>query len=138
MITYTNKINNVIDKLANLVTDEVAIPVTFNEHIGNQSILITPEEDNLNQILASGQTRDYTITMSYQLNTNGDMTENTFKQLSNTAEHLKRLFAPDNNSTVVDYWFNGRVENVTYERDEEDEGKIRAIITFNCTGLEAS
>ena len=65
MITYTNKIHNVIDKLANLVTDEVAIPVTFNEHIGNQSILITPEEDNLNQILASGQTRDYTITIVF-------------------------------------------------------------------------
>ena len=96
------------------------------------------KEDNLNQILASGQTRDYTITMSDQLNTGGDMSENAFKQLSNTAEHLKRLFAPDNNANVTDYWFNGRVENVTYERDEEDESKIRAIITFNCTGLEAS
>ena len=138
MITYTNQINNIVDKVANILGDEVSIPVTFNQHIGNHSILITPEEDNLNQILASGQTRDYTITISYQLNTNGDMTENTFKQLSNTAEHLKRLFAPDNNANVTDYWFNGRVENVVYERDDEDESKIRAIITFNCTGLEAS
>ena len=138
MITYTNQINNIVDKVANILGDEMSIPVTFNQHIGNHSILITPEEDNLNQILASGQTRDYTITISYQLNTNGDMTENTFKQLSNTAEHLKRLFAPDNNANVTDYWVNGRVENVVYERDDEDESKIRAIITFNCTGLEAS
>jgi len=89
-------------------------------------------------MLANGQTRDYSIIISYELTTGGNMSENTFKQLSNTAEHLKRLFAPDNNATVSDYWFGGRIENVTYERDEDDETKIRAIITFNCTGLEAA
>ena len=138
MITYTNQINNIVDKMANILGDEMSIPITFDEHKGNHSILIVPQEDNLVEMLANGQTRDYSIIISYELTTGGNMSENTFKQLSNTAEHLKRLFAPDNNATVSDYWFGGRIENVTYERDEDDETKIRAIITFNCTGLEAA
>ena len=66
------------------------------------------------------------------------MSENTFKQLSNTAEHIKRLFAPDNNADVSSYWFAGQIESVVYERDEDDETKIRALITFNCSFVEAS
>tara|TARA_R100001594_G_scaffold148845_1_gene205062 strand:+ start:3881 stop:4297 length:417 start_codon:yes stop_codon:yes gene_type:complete len=138
MITYINQIDTVVNKVANIIGDEVSIPITMNEHLGNHSILILPQEDNLGEILANGQTRDYTILISYELNIGGNVNENSFKQLSNTVEHLKRLFAPDNNANLDTYWFNGRIENVSYERDEEDESKIRAIMTFNCSKLEAS
>ena len=138
MITYTNISNTIIGKVANIIGDEVSIPITFDEHKGNHSILIVPLEDNLGEVFASGQTRDYTVIISYELSTGGNMSENTFKQISNTAEHIKRLFAPDNNSTVTDYWFNGKIESVVYERDEDDETKIRSIISFNCTSLETS
>jgi|TARA_Y100000310_G_scaffold211174_1_gene211907 hypothetical protein len=137
MITYANIINNIIGKVANIIGDEVSIPITFDEHKGNHSILIVPQEDNLLDLFAQGQSREYSILISYELTTGGNMSENTFKQLSNTAEHIKRLFAPDNNATVTDYWFGGRVESVTYERPE-DESKILALITFTCTYMEAS
>ena len=138
MITYTNQINNIVDKVANILGDEVAIPITFDEHKGNHSILIVPQEDTLVDLLAQGQSREYSILISYELSTGGNMSENTFKQLSNTAEHIKRLFAPDNNADVSDYWFAGQIESVVYERDEDDETKIRALITFNCSFVEAS
>jgi len=138
MITYTNQINNIVDKVANILGDEVSIPITFDEHKGNHSILIVPQEDTLVDLLAQGQSREYSILISYELTTGGNMSENTFKQLSNTAEHIKRLFAPDNNADVSDYWFAGQIESVVYERDEDDETKIRALITFNCSFVEAS
>ena len=138
MITYTNQINNIVDKMANILGDEMSIPITFDEHKGNHSILIVPQEDTLVDLLAQGQSREYSILISYELTTGGNMGENTFKQLSNTAEHIKRLFAPDNNADVSDYWFAGQIESVVYERDEDDETKIRALITFNCSFVEAS
>ena len=138
MITYTNQINNIVDKVANILGDEVSIPITFDEHKGNHSILIVPQGDTLVDLLAQGQSREYSILISYELSTGGNMSENTFKQLSNTAEHIKRLFAPDHNADVSDYWFAGQIESVVYERDEDDETKIRALITFNCSFVEAS
>ena len=138
MITYTNQVNTIIGKVANIIGDEVSIPITFDEHKGNQSILIVPLEDNLIDLLARGQSREYSILLSYELSTGGNMSENTFKQISNTAEHIKRLFAPDNNADVSGYWIAGQISSVVYERDEEDETKIRALINFSCINVESS
>ena len=138
MITYTNQISNIIGKVANIIGDEVSILITFDEHKGNQSILIVPQEDNLIDLLAQGQSREYSILISYELSTGGNMSENTFKQISNTAEHIKRLFAPDNNADVSGYWIAGQISQVVYERDEDDETKIRALINFNCINVESS
>ena len=55
MITYTNQINTVIDKVANILGDELSVPITFNEHSGNHSILIVPESDNIVDLMARGQ-----------------------------------------------------------------------------------
>jgi len=103
MITYTNQVNTIIGKIANIIGDEVSIPITFDEHKGNHSILIVPLEDNLIDLLARGQSREYSILISYELSTGGNMSENTFKQISNTAEHIKQLFAPDNKTDVPAY-----------------------------------
>jgi len=137
MITYTNISNTIIGKVANIIGDEVSIPITFDEHKGNHSILIVPLEDSLIDLLARGQSREYSILISYELSTGGNMSENTFKQISNTAEHIKRLFAPDNNADVSGYWIAGQISSVVYERDEEDETKIRALINFNCIYVES-
>jgi hypothetical protein len=119
------------------MADEIAVPITFDEHKGNHSILIVPLEDSLIDLLARGQSREYSILISYELTTGGNMSENTFKQISNTAEHIKRLFAPDNNADVSGYWIAGQITSVVYERDEEDETKIRALINFNCMYVES-
>jgi len=137
MITYTNISNTIIGKVANIIGDEVSIPITFDEHKGNHSILIVPLEDSLIDLLARGQSREYSILISYELTTGGNMSENTFKQISNTAEHIKRLFAPDNNADVSGYWIAGQISSIVYERDEDDETKIRALINFQCIYVES-
>tara|TARA_R110001583_G_scaffold20316_2_gene78495 strand:- start:398 stop:814 length:417 start_codon:yes stop_codon:yes gene_type:complete len=138
MITYTNISNNIIGKISNLIGREVSIPIRFDSHKGNHSILIVPLEDSLIDLLARGQSREYSILISYELSTGGNMSENTFKQISNTAEHIKRLFAPDNNADVSGYWIAGQISSVVYERDEDDETKIRALINFSCINVESS
>lgn len=135
--TYENvAYDKIIDGIITILADNLKIPITMDTHRGNHSILIVPESDDINSVLVAGQLRDYTILISYELNI-GTMSENSFKQVSNTVEKIKRLFAPDKNATVTDYWFGGRVESVTYERPE-DESKILALITFTCTYMEAS
>ena len=138
MITYTNQVNTIIGKVANIIGDEMSIPITFDSHKGNHSILIVPLEDNLIDLLARGQSGEYSILLSYELSTGGNMSENTFKQISNTAEHIKRLFAPDNNADVSGYRIAGQISSDVYERDEDDETKLRALINFSCINVESS
>jgi hypothetical protein len=138
MIDYSNKIFEVMDSVHHIIAKEMAIPITYNGHEGNHSIFIQPVSDNLLEILTNGQNRQYTILISYELTSGGDYTENTFKQVANVAEHIKRLFAPDNNANNDTTWSGGEVESVEYERDEDDETKVRALLTFNCIGYEVT
>jgi len=138
MIDYNNKIFDIIDKVRDLLAQEMTIPIFFDSHQGNHSIVIQPLSDNLTELIATGQTRNYSIMIAYELNTGGNYTQNTLKQVTNVAEHIKRLFAPDNNFSVSGYWHNGEIESVEYERFEDDESTIRALLTFNCLSLEVS
>ncbi len=138
MIDYNNKIFDIIDKVRDLLAQEMTIPIFFDSHQGNHSIVIQPLSDNLTELIATGQTRNYSIMIAYELNTGGNYTQNTLKQVTNVAEHIKRLFAPDNNFSVSGYWHNGEIESVEYERFEDDESTVRALLTFNCLSLEVS
>lgn len=138
MIDYSNKIFDIIDKVRDLLAQEMTIPIFFDSHQGNHSIVIQPLSDNLTELIATGQTRNYSIMIAYELNTGGNYTQNTLKQVTNVAEHIKRLFAPDNNFSVSGYWHNGEIESVEYERFEDDESTVRALLTFNCLSLEVS
>ena len=138
MITYTNQIHTIIDKVASLISTEMTgIPLSFDEHRGNQSLLIVPQEDTLVEVISKGQSRQYNILISYELSTSGQYSENNFKQISNVTEHIKRLFAPDNNANVSGYWHDGQIESVSYERDIEENDKIRSFITFTCINMES-
>ena len=138
-ITYTNVINdNVIDSLNTLLSNEFSIPVYYNENKGNQSFLLTPTDDTLIEIINEGQSRDYSVLISYQLKTGGNYNVNNFKQVSNIAERVKRLIM--NNSVYSPSstykWHNGNISSIEYERDEDDATILMALITFNCIVLE--
>ena len=138
MIDYNNNIFDIVEKVRDLVANEMTIPIFMDSHQGNHSILIQPISDNLTELIATGQTRSYAIMISYELHTGGNYTQNTLKQVTNVAEHIKMLFAPDNNFSVSGYWHNGEIESVEYEREEGDESVVRALLTFNCLSLEVS
>ena len=75
-ITFENVIyDRVIESLHLIIANEFNIPIYFDEHKGNQSFLISLTEDQLDESLLSGQTRNHTVTISYQLLSNGNYTK---------------------------------------------------------------
>ena len=54
MIDYNNKIFDIVDKVRDLVANEMTIPIFMDSHQGNHSILIQPISDNLTQFIATG------------------------------------------------------------------------------------
>ena len=100
-VSFTNVIvDNVIESLHTLIADEFNTLIMYDKHEGNQSFLIQPVSDELVEILASGQTRDYTINISYRVEFSGNYTKTSVKQVSNIAERLKRLLYNNRNYSV--------------------------------------
>tara|TARA_R110000803_G_scaffold3866_2_gene13203 strand:- start:4290 stop:4718 length:429 start_codon:yes stop_codon:yes gene_type:complete len=138
-ITYENVIyDRVIDSLQTIIADEFNIQVYFGEHEGNQSFLITPSEDVLEDSLTSGQVRHYTVSIEYQLQSAGNYTKNSMKQVSAITERMKRLLYNNRNYTVsgTTQFYNGIVENIVYERDAEDQSILRSNMSFTCATME--
>ena len=131
--SYANVVyENVIESLQDLIRKEFQIPV-IDEHRGNQSFIIDPQQDTFVQYLSSGQTRNYDVDIIYTLMRGGGY-KNVKTQLTSTAEHLKRLI--HNNTSYspsgVYKYHDGRIETVNYEQDEENLDMWRANLSFNC------
>jgi hypothetical protein len=138
-VTYENVIyDRVINNLHSIMADEFSIPIYFDAHEGNQSFLITPVSDELEDSLTSGQTRNCEVEISYQLTSSGNYTKNSVKQVSEIAERLKRLLYNNRNYAVsgTTKFFNGIVNGINYERDEDNEELLRSILSFTCTTME--
>tara|TARA_Y100000310_G_C20414409_1_gene683594 strand:- start:324 stop:830 length:507 start_codon:yes stop_codon:yes gene_type:complete len=130
--------DRVIDSINTLLSDEFKIPVRYDQHVPPQSFLILPQSDELVEQLSGGQSREYNILISYQLKSGGRYGRHTFKQLSQKAEHVKRLII--NNSAYTSSgsykWHSGNIVSVEHERDEDDASLLRALMTFNCVVTE--
>jgi|TARA_R100000049_G_C1897031_1_gene48241 hypothetical protein len=138
-ITYENVIyDRVIDSLQTILADEFSIPVLFDEHEGNQSFLITPVDDTLITLISKGQARTYIVNISYQLDSGGNYTKNSVKQVTEIAERVKRIIfnntAYSPSSTYK--WHDGRIESIVYSRDEDDPSLLNAVLQFNCASME--
>ncbi len=135
-ITYENVFyDRVITSFHNLIAEEFKIQIYYDEHKGNQSFLITPISDELDELTANGQSRDYSISVSYQLNTTGNYDTNHVKQVALIAERMKRLIFNNKNYSVsgVNQFFNAEVSSIEYTRDENLLG---ANLTINVSSLE--
>ena len=138
-ITYENVIyDRVIDWLQTILADEFSIPVLFDEHEGNQSFLITPVDDTLITLISKGQAREYIVNISYQLQSGGNYTKNSVKQVTEIAERVKRIIY---NNTAYSpsssyKWHDGRIESIVYSRDEDDPSLLNAVLQFNCASME--
>jgi hypothetical protein len=136
-ITFTNTIyDDVIDSLATIINDEFSIPIHYDEHRGNQSFLLTPESDTLLEHLSSGISREYSILVEYQVKSGGTYNKNSFKQVSNIMERFKRLVFNNINYSSGTSWFDGRVTDIEYSRDEDDETLLKGVATFVCNNIE--
>ncbi len=131
-ITYENvSYDRVISNIHSLIANEFDVPISFEEHKGNQSFLINVEENILDELLVGGQTHNHTVTINYQLLSSGTYIKNSFKQVALIMERLKRLL--HNNRNFSSVFFNGQVDNITYEREDD---KINSSLIFSCTTME--
>ena len=123
----------VLEKLHKLLANEFYVPIYFDEHRGNQSFLIKPLEDNLEQTFNSGQEREYMVMIEHKLLSGGSFNRNHIKQASETYERVKQLIF--NNIRYENNWYNGRIESIITTRDEE---ALLSEMQFNCTSREVS
>ena len=140
-ISYENVIQDrVIDSLHTLIADEFSIPIYFDEHKGNHSFLITPGEDTLLEYNTSGQSRSYAVQVEYQLKSGGDYARNSFKQVSEIMERMKRLIHNNNAYSPSDVykWHDARTESLAYTRNEEDSSILNGLLEFSCTVTEVT
>ena len=140
-ITYENVIfDRVIDSLQTILADEFSIPVLFDDTAerGNQSFLITPAGDDLEEPVVTGQVRNYTVSINYELLSAGNHTKNSVKQVTEITERLKRLLYNNRTYSVsgTNRFYNGSVNTIAYERDEDDPGIIRSITSLTVTTME--
>ena len=137
-ITYENVVfDRIIESLNTLLADEFSISIRYDEHKGNQSFLITPSEDELIEYNSDGQTRTYSIAISYEVVSGGEYTKNNIKQVSETAERVKRLIQNNTAYSPSDVykWHDGRIETITYARGD---GVLSAALDFACTVTEVN
>tara|TARA_R110002020_G_scaffold155722_1_gene336978 strand:- start:14951 stop:15382 length:432 start_codon:yes stop_codon:yes gene_type:complete len=135
-IAYENVINDrVVNSLYGLIADEFSIPIYFNGHEGNQSFLITPDDDTLIEYAANSQTRTYALSISYQLLSPGDYNKNVIKQVTEVTERLKRLLFNNSAYSPSDSykWHDGRVQSISYLRNEDDSSMVSSNTNFECT-----
>jgi hypothetical protein len=140
-ITFENIIyDRIVDALRGLLVNEFTIPVYVDEHKGNQSFLLTPSSDSINEYAQNFQSRDYVVEIEYQLKIGGAYTKNSIKQVSNIAERVKRLifdnatYSPSN----AYKWHDGNIDSIEYSRDEDSPDLITAVMEFNCTSTEVT
>ena len=138
-ITFTNVIyDRVIDNLHSIIANEFGIQIFYDEHKGNQSFLLQPLSDELNEQLTTGIVRDYTISISYEVDLAGNYTKESFKQVSLIAERMKRLIYNNRNYSVsgTRQFYNAVIDSTVYERDEDNTDLLRANMTAIVSAME--
>jgi len=138
-ITFTNVIyDQVIESLNTILADEFTMPVYYDEHSGNQSFLITPVSDELEELLTTAQVRNYTVNISYQVDIAGNYNKISIKQVSNIAERVKRLIYNNRNYTVSGSrkFNNATVDDIEYIRDEDNQDLVSASMNVTVSVME--
>ena len=128
--------DRVIDTIQKLLKQNLSsIPIVFDEHRGQESILITPESDNFLDFASNVHIREFTTSINYQLRKGGEYTkENQLNRLTMIAEIIKRILFDNRNfeSGNITNWYGGQVSSVEYTRDDDDETISNVIVTFQC------
>lgn len=138
-ISYENVIyDRVIESLSSIIADEFSMPIYYDAHEGNQSFLITPVSDELNETLTTAKVREYIINVSYQVDLAGKYTKLTLKQVSEIAERMKRLIYNNRNYTVsgARKFYNANVSSIEYLRDEDNPDLVSASMDVNVSVME--
>ena len=136
-ITFENIYKErVLDNIQKLIKQSIpSIPLYYDEHKGQESFLIRPVSDVFIDYASNAHIRTYTTQISFQIHTGSDFTKDRdIKRLTDIAELVKRIFFDnrDLEALEVTQWYNARIIEITYERDEEDSEKERFVMNLEC------
>jgi len=135
-ISYTNQIGTVMDSLEKLLEAEFNLPVSWDAPKGTESFVLTPDGDDLVELLNSAQTRNYSIIISYIMQKPGKF-ENVKSHLTKRAERVKRLIMNNTNYSSSSYkWQEAKISGISYLEDEEQPDIKRVDMTFECINTE--
>lgn len=138
-ITFNNVIyDRVIDNLHSIIANEFGIQIFYDEHKNNQSFLLQPLSDELEEQINTGMVRNYTVLIGYQVDFAGNYTKESFRQVALVAERMKRLLYNNRNYTVsgTRQFYNAVIDNTIYERDEDNPDLLRANMTAIISAME--
>ena len=129
-ITYDNNIYTyIINPLEILIKAEFKnVKINYDKHTGDHSLVIIPDGDELVDLRSGGQIRDYLIQIIYTLKKGGEYVKS--KQLNHITEYAERMRRLIWNNSNGSNWFNGRVSDIGYSRDEDDPELFMA--TLDC------
>ena len=133
-IAYDNNLYTyIINPLEDLIQAEFGGKINYDEHKGTRSIVIKTDGDELVDLRSGGQIRDYLIQIIYTVKKGGEYVKaKQLREVTEYAERMRRLIWNNSNYSAggTDYWFNGRVSDIDYSRDEDDPELT--IATLDC------
>ena len=107
---YKDRVIDILQKL--LKQNLSSIPITYDEHRGQESFLITPASDVFIDYSSNVHSREFTTQIDYRLRKGGDYTkESHLNRLTMIAEVVKRLLFDNKNyeSGNITNWYGGIV-----------------------------
>ena len=130
----------ILDNIQKLIKQVIpGIPITYDEHKGQESFLITPISDTFLDFASNSHIREYVTQISFQIYSGSEFTrDKDLKRLTDIAELVKRTLFDNRDLELLEVtqWYNGNVSEIIYERDEEEREKNRVILTFECKSHE--
>ncbi len=123
--------SNVLDNIQKLIKQTIpSVPLFYDEHKGQESFLIRPVSDIFVDYASNAHIRQYVTEISFQIHSGAEFTrDKDVQRLTDKAELVKRIFF--NNRDLENAWFNAKVTDIIYERDEDEEIE-RFILTLEC------
>ena len=136
-ITFENIYKErVIDNIEKIIKSNLpVVPILYNEHRGQESILIVPLGDDFVDFTSNTHVRQYTTNISFQIQRGTEYNKSShFDRLTSIAEIIKRILFDNRNYEVsnVNQWYNGNVSSIEYERDSDNPEISNAVLTFQC------
>ena len=128
--------NRVLDNIQKLIKQTIpSVPLYYDEHRGQESFLLRPLSDTFIDYASNAHIRQYETLISFQIISGSDYTrDKDIQRLTDVAELVKRIFFNNRGLEALNLteWYNAKVTDIIYERDEEDTEVERFVMTLEC------
>ena len=125
----------VLDNIQKLIKQTIpGVPLYYDEHKGQESFLLRAVSDSFVDYAANAHIRTYVTEISFQVHAGSQFNRANIQRLTDKAELVKRIFFDNRDLELlnINQWFNGKVTEIIYEKDEEDTERERFVMTFEC------